>query len=296
MGTTLMGYASDGDDANKFANPQGIGYVVSDFYANGSFWSSFPDKTYKQDLGTPSKALPGKIYVMLNWSDGDNISFDQHRTYKLWHDPHRATIPVGTTIAPALQELNSPLLDWYYSKKTQDDELIAGPSGMQFIFGDFYNADLFPAWCTLNRDWVADAGLHTVVFWDTYYPGDKFKTCSQTMNLYGLIHSDSNHFINHVKYELGTPVVDGDKPFPSEDKLFESLANITPNADGPIFVNRNCGVKGFDEDAYAKLQRVVDHLNAAYPGRFVFMLPKDLFATIRYYYHLAPAPESRAVQ
>ena len=47
VGTSLMGYANIGDDANRFANPLGIGYVVSDNYANGSFWSSFPDKTYK---------------------------------------------------------------------------------------------------------------------------------------------------------------------------------------------------------------------------------------------------------
>ncbi len=296
VGTSLMGYANDGDDANRFANPYGIGYVVSDYYANGSFWSSFPDKTYKQKLGKPSEALPGKIYVMLNWSDGDNLSFDQHRTYRLWHDPLRGTIPVGTTIAPSLQELNSPLLDWYYSKLTPKDELISGPSGVQFIFGDFYNADLFPAWCKLSRDWVADAGLHTAIFWSTHYPGDQFKLCSQTMNLAGIIHSDSNHFTNRAKYDLGIPVVDGDKPFRSEQTLFDSLAAITPNPDGPIFVNRDCGVQGFDDDGYVKIQRVVDHLNSAYPGRYVFMLPRDLFATIRAYYHLAPAPLSQGVR
>ena len=41
-----MGYR--GDQVNDIANPYGIGYVVSDLYANGSFWSSFPDKTYTQ--------------------------------------------------------------------------------------------------------------------------------------------------------------------------------------------------------------------------------------------------------
>jgi hypothetical protein len=40
------------------------------------------------------------------------------------------------------------------------------------------------------------------------------------------------------------------------------------------------------DGGYTKVKRVVDRLNAAYPGRYVFMLPKDFFATIRSYYHL----------
>ena len=291
VGTSLMGYASNGDNANTFANPFGIGYVVSDFFANASFWSSFPDKTYKQSLGTPIDAVSGKIYVTMNWSDGDNISFDQHRTYRLWHAPTRGTIPIGTTIAPSLQELAPPLLDWYYSKLTHNDELISGPSGVQFIFGDLYNPTLYPAWCALSRDWVADAGLHAAYFWKTFYPGDKFKTCSHIMNLTGILQSDSNHFVTQAKVELGTPVVDGDKPFRSEQALYDSLANIPPHPDRPSFVNRDLGVQGFDDDGYVKVQRVVDRLNATYPGRFVFLLPKDLFATIRKYYHLPLAPE-----
>ncbi len=288
IGTTLMGYASDGDDANFFANPNGIGYVPSDFYANGSFWSSFPDKTYHQAMGTPRPALPGKIYVALNWSDGSNIQFLQMRTYRLWHEPGRGAVPIATTFSPTLQELNSPLLDWYYSKMTPNDELISDASGVQFIYGDYYNPSLFPAWCKLSQEWVADAGFHTTYFWHTHYPSEKYATCMNTSNLSGVFHSSSNHFNNHAQYDMGTPVVDGDRTFSTDQALFDSLASLAPNPNGPIFVNRECGVQGFGDGGYAKIQGVVNRLNAAYPDRYVFMLPKDFFATIRNYYHLAP--------
>ncbi len=293
VGTSLMGYASDGDDANRYANPYGIGYVVSDLYANGSFWSSFPDKTYHQDMGTARKALPGKIYVALGWSDGDNIQFDQRLTYRLWQGSSRGTVPISTTLSPTLQELNPPLLDWYYSKMTANDELISGPSGVQFIFGDDYNPDLFPAWCSLSGVWVADAGFHTAYFWRTRYPSEKYAACMKTFQLAGIFHAFSNHFNNQVKYDMGTPVVEPVLPVRSEQALFDSLANLTPRADGPVFAVRDCGVQGFGDDGYAKVEDAVNRLNAAYPGRFVFMLSKDFFATIRSYYHLAPAPEQR---
>ena len=58
VGTSLMSYASDGDYANEIANPYGIGYVVSNFYANGSFWCSFPNKTYTQAPGNAVRNGP----------------------------------------------------------------------------------------------------------------------------------------------------------------------------------------------------------------------------------------------
>jgi hypothetical protein len=75
------------------------------------------------------------------------------------------TLPDATALSPTLQELNSPLLDWYYSKMTDKDELIARPTGIQSIFIQDFKDDLFPTWCKLTREWCADAGIHTVRIW-----------------------------------------------------------------------------------------------------------------------------------
>ena len=187
VGTSLMGYANTADDANAIANHYGIGYVVSDIYANGSFWSSFPDKTYKQTPGQAISAVPGKIYVAITWSDGDNLQFAQNALWNIWHDPARGTIPVGTTSSPSLQELNTPLLDWFYAHMTANDELVA--YGIQFIYGDDFSDNLFPAWCKLNRSWMEDAGFRTGFLWHTTYPSSKYTTYINTCGLTGIFNA-----------------------------------------------------------------------------------------------------------
>jgi GxGYxYP putative glycoside hydrolase C-terminal domain/GxGYxYP_N second domain/GxGYxYP third domain/GxGYxYP_N 1st domain len=281
VGTSLMGYASDGDAANEIANRYGIGYVVSELYANGSFWSSFPDKTYTQSPRKAVKAEPGKVYASIIWSDGDNLEMDQNPIYKFWHDPARGTVPVGTELAPALQELNSPLLDWYYSHMTTNDELIAGPTGVQYIFIQYFNDRLFPAWCRLTREWCQDAGFHTGHIWLAPIPSVKY---SEYMTMCGFDGVLTEGF--HVK--SGFPPETDSWGADNEEDLFKQITKIKPDPKKPIFTGFTCIVQGFykpGNNSYSAIKRVVDRVNAEYPGRYVFLLPKDKFATIRAYYN-----------
>ena len=55
-------------------------------------------------------------------SDGDNLQFDQNALYAIWtEDSLRGDIPVGTTLAAGLQEINPFLLEWYDSHKSDND-------------------------------------------------------------------------------------------------------------------------------------------------------------------------------
>jgi hypothetical protein len=278
LGTSLMGYASD--EINGLANPFGIGYVVSDYYGNGSFWSSFPNKTYTQAPGKAVVPQPGKIYASIMWSDGDNIQFDQNSLYNFWHDQARGTIPVATSLSPTLQELNSPLLDWYYSQKTDNDELVAGPTGFQFIYIQDYNAALFPAWCKLTRAWCADAGFHEARIWVAPNPGAKYTTYMQTCAFDGVIGEGWS-------VQGGFPPKIDAYGAGDEEELFKQFTNVCPNPQMPVFVNFTPIVQGFDKKngGYAAVQRQVTRLEAADPGRYVFLLPKDQFATIQAYYN-----------
>lgn len=116
---SVMGYAKSGDDLLTTVNQYGIGYVVSDYYSNGSFWCSYPNKSFKQRPGVAlEKVEAGKVYVSIIFSDGDNLQFDQNALYAIWtEDSLRGDIPVGTTLAAGLQEINPFLLEWYYSHK-----------------------------------------------------------------------------------------------------------------------------------------------------------------------------------
>ena len=262
LGTSLMGYA--GDSANEISNPYGIGYVCSDFYGNGSFWSSFPNKSYAQSSGKAVAAQPGKIYASIMWSDGDNIQFDEGALYDFWHDSARGTIPIATTLSPALQELNSPLLDWYYAKMTANDELMAGPTGAQFIYIEKFKESLFPAWCELTRQWCRDAGFHSVRIWRAPNPSVKYTHYMKACGFSGVF-GEGTIIQRGFPPKLDTVGAwDGEKLF----KAFTSAA--APNPRAPVFVSFTPIVQGFDKKGggYTAVKRQIDRVEATYPGRY----------------------------
>lgn len=279
LGTSLMGY--HWDKANRIANPYGIGYVVSDYYGNGSFWSSFPNKTYTQPPGHAVKAEPGRVYASIMWSDGDNIQFDQNSLFDLWHNRDHGTVPVATALSPTLQELNSPLLDWYYSKMTTNDELIAGAVGLQFIVIPYFKDDLFQAWCKLTRDWCRDAGFHSVRTWLPSKPSLKFDTYAKTCGFVGILGEGT-------WIQPGFPPKVGVIRIVRPAGLFGKFTAIKPDARAPVFVCFVLTVEKFVRESkgleYSTIKQQIDRVEAAYPGRYVFLLPKDQFATIRAYY------------
>jgi hypothetical protein len=281
VGTSLMGYGSNGDQANATANPYGIGYVVSDFYANGSFWSSFPNKTHQQNAGRAVNAALGKIYASILWSDGDNISFDQSPLYNFWRSPDRGSIPVATALSPTLLELNPPLLDWYYAKMTERDELICGPAGLQFIFIRDFPERRFADWCKLTHDWCAAAGLHSSRIWLAPNPGAKFNAYMQTCGFDGVF-GEGWFLKENYPPKIGTLEAG------NEEEFYKQLKSTKPDPQKPSFVNFTLIVAGFDKpnSGFSAIKRQVERIQSEFPDRYVFLLPKDQFATIRAYYQL----------
>lgn len=283
VGTSLMGYGNIGDRANATINPYGIGYVVSDFYANGSFWSSFPNRTHEQKPGRPVVAQSGKIYASILWSDGDNISFDQSPLYSFWRSADRGSVPVATALSPTLQELNSPLLDWYYEKMSERDELICGPTGLQFIFIRDFPERRFVDWCRLTHDWCAGAGLRSARIWLAPNPSAKFNTYMQTCGFEGVF--GEGWFLKD-----GFPPKIGTYEAANEEDLYKQFKSIKPDPQRPLFVNFTLIVAGFDKPhlGFSSIKRQVERIQSELPDRYIFLLPKDQFATIRGYYHLSP--------
>ncbi len=280
VGTSLMGYGSNADDANATANRFGIGYVVSDNYSNGSFWSSFPNKTYTQPAGKVVDVQPGKVYASIMWSDGDNISFDQNPLYVFWTSESRGSVPVATQVAPTLQELNSPLLDWFYEKMSPNDELVCGPTGLQFIFVRDFPESQFDEWCRLTRFWCAGAGLRSARIWIAPYPSRKFTSYMTQCGWEGVL--GEGWFLRPDM----PPKVDT-YGAGNEAELFRQMSEMVPHPQRPRFVNFTPIVGGFDNPngGYRAIKRVVDRVNAEHPDRYVFLLPRDQFATIRHYYY-----------
>lgn len=288
-GSIIMGYAKSGDDLLTTVNKYGIGYVVSDYYSNGSFWCAYPNKSFRQRPGKAIEAQPGKIYVSVTLSDGDNIQFDQNSLYELWaNDTVRGKVPMGTTMCAGLQELNPFLLEWFYKNMTDNDELMAGPSGYQFIYGRNYAPQAYETWLQLNRKWIAGAGFETGCFWHTTYGTEVFKRYIDTSGLKGIFDGDDRVIMDYCD---GVIVMNQGDHLTQEGDLYNNLAHRYRNADlseQPLFLNTYPTAATWGKMGFSRMQREVARLEADFPGVFVFLLPKDLVATASRYYKENP--------
>ena len=166
------------------------------------------------------------------------------------HDPAHGTVPVATQLSPTLQEVNSPLLDWFYSNMTTNDELVAGPTGVQFIFIREYNDALFPAWCRLNRAWCAGAGFHAARIWIAPNPSLKYSEYMETCGFDGL-------FGEGWRIKSGFPPKVDTWGADNEQDLFKQMTSIKPDPTKPIFGGFTCIVGGFTKETV-----VIQRLNA----------------------------------
>ncbi|MDR0506319.1 MAG: hypothetical protein LBH32_05840 [Dysgonamonadaceae bacterium] len=283
VGSSVMGYGAsdDGDGLNSITNKYNVGFMVSDYYANGSYWCSFPSKSFKQRRGQAIDAQPGKVYVSLIWSDGDNIQFDANAFYLMFKNANRrGEVPVGFTMAASLQELNPTLLEFFYKNLTSNDELMAGPSGFQFIYGDSFTESAYPAWLEMNNQWMKTAGFNTACLWNTAN-WNRFDEYMRTCGLQGVFDGWSksdNRYINGV-----VAINQGAHCF-SEGDVYNDLIKAIPNPDKPVFRNlyliaANYGGSG----GYERLIRELERLESYLPNTYVYMLPMDLAATLQKY-------------
>jgi hypothetical protein len=285
VGASLMGYANVEDHANKVANKFGVGYVASDYYANGSFWSSFPNKTFTQPVLPAIQAEKNKVYVCFLWSDGDNIQFDQNGIYSVWKDPARGSIPVGTALNPGLQELNPVLIDYYYQNKKANDELISGPCGFQFIYTVFFNTSMYAGWLDLNKKWLADAGFHAGSIWWTTYPTPEYDNYTKTCGLIGLFHNYGQPFTKPV-FQNGVALFNEYiKERRHPDSVYKDLAEVASNPNEPQFRAEKVITPDFGPTGYAKLKAVADSLNRKFPNKYVFLLPTAFINTAKAWYN-----------
>jgi hypothetical protein len=63
----------------------------------------------------------------------------------LWKDPARGTLPIGWTISPSLVQTAPSLAAYYLNTMTSNDELIAGPSGVGYMYPSEWPQAQLPA-------------------------------------------------------------------------------------------------------------------------------------------------------
>lgn len=293
VGSSLFGYGMNhnGDDLNEIANMHNLGFIVSDYYANGSYWCSFPPKSFQQRSGIAGDVKPGKIYVAISLSDGDNLQFDMNALYLIFKEAkNRGEVPVGVSLAACLQEINPKLLEFFYKNKSQNEELTAGPSGFQFIYGDHYSRNGgFGKWLDMNKRWLASAGFHTAYLWQA----GELNTFKRYMEKSGvdfvLDGWDRTNSLNiKDKYVNGVIRIDQGSHCRKEGDVYNDLISVSSDSERPLFrhIYLLTEFYGFDSGkpvVFEKLIRELQRLERERPGTYEYMLPMDLAASIKKY-------------
>lgn len=126
-------WASEGRGI-ELSSQYGLPTIPADFFDNYTLYAGC---SRELDIPTvPAKPeLEAKIYIAFTLSDGDNIQYCQHHlktNNNMWSHRKRGEVPISWTTSPALLDAAPQMLNWYYKTATENDYLIAGPSGVGY--------------------------------------------------------------------------------------------------------------------------------------------------------------------
>jgi hypothetical protein len=173
-GTIHLGWFVDEPQGVSLTSKAAMPVLASDYFENLEVWSSVQNVQDRAGVnpaptlhaGVGSAGVP-KAYVSFTISDGDNLQYDQHRMAQLWKDPVRGTIPIGWTISPALMRVAPSLAAYYLSTASANDELIAGPSGVGYMFPSDWPQEQLPPFLKLTGELMQAMKLSVIEVLDT---------------------------------------------------------------------------------------------------------------------------------
>jgi len=163
--TPYMGWFAQ-DVAGEFSGTQlcsehSVYVLAADFFDNGTVFGAV--RAPMPPRRPPAKpTLENKIYVALVMSEGDNIQYDQHRMRQLWDDPSRGKIPINWTVNPILFEAAPTIIGYYLRTATDNDLLMAGPSGAGYINPTPWPDDTFRIYTHATYRYMHRLGMNTV--------------------------------------------------------------------------------------------------------------------------------------
>ncbi len=153
------------------ASQFGIPTIPSDYSTNLTMHSGF-DREIRIKPAPPKPELENKIYVAFILSDGDNLQFVEHGLRKVWSDPERGSVPLGYTISPAMKDAMPGALNYFYESAAENDNLISGPSGLGYIYPNFYpDDDRLSDYVKRTEAYNNATGIRVTTVWNTITGG-----------------------------------------------------------------------------------------------------------------------------
>ena len=136
---TIFGWHTQRDDELSFMlllSANGLRLVPSHLASNFSFHSQVPfEGQFEQDHVGPDdvRLEADKVYLTFTLSDGDQLVLMGTAELGNWRREARGSVPFNWETQPLLVEIAPALLSRYYSTRTPNDYLVAGPSGAGYV-------------------------------------------------------------------------------------------------------------------------------------------------------------------
>lgn len=118
----------------ELASRHGVYVLAADWFENMTVHSGSRAPISNQQKELPVPQLENKVYVSFTMSEGDNLQYNEHRLRQLWDDPGRGSVPINWSTQPLLLDAAPNFLNHYQRTATDNDLLIAGPSGAGYIY------------------------------------------------------------------------------------------------------------------------------------------------------------------
>lgn len=161
-GTPYLGWFSN-DVAGEFtgveiASSYGVYVLAADWFSNLTVFSGTKLKEPKPNKAKAPK-LENKIYVAYVVSEGDNLQYNQHRLRILWDDPNRGEVPINWTSSPLLYDAAPAFLNYFFQTATENDQIIAGPSGAGYFYPNVWPDESFAAFLKRTHPYLRKTGM-----------------------------------------------------------------------------------------------------------------------------------------
>ncbi|TJY41109.1 hypothetical protein E5161_15555 [Cohnella pontilimi] len=161
-GTPYLGWFSNDVEGEfsgvEITSSHGVYVLAADWFSNLTVFSgkTAPSPAPKK-VKTPK--LENKIYVTYTFSEGDNLQYNQHRMRNLWNDPNRGKVPINWTSNPLLYDAAPAMLNYYRSTATDNDQLIAGPSGAGYFYPAVWPKSSFADYLKRTYSYLHKTGM-----------------------------------------------------------------------------------------------------------------------------------------
>ena len=171
--TPVMGWADLSMEEDYVSSVSECGKIIAGAdwgYDNGSVWGAFPEYTHEEpinvEIPADYTAENGKMYVSFMMSDGDAWHFTDGSNIANFMNENRGTFPMGWSTASLFGSCNPLIMEWYYDKKSPNDEFLQGPCGISYAYASKMPARSYENFLKLTKETFGKMGITMANYWD----------------------------------------------------------------------------------------------------------------------------------